>query len=396
MIFIIFISFIDANRTKETRKCIVLVSLISNFLYLPLCYYGFGKLICCIPIYFILGILYTVLLIDGRTGVMLSVIQCFYLVLVINLIGKLLPDFTEAPLTLIDYFAISVAIAIVGVMAALSVSLKNKQYEKKYKIMQDTKLEVIDAYNSKDIFFANTSHEIRTPLNAIVGTVNLLLNENLDAQVKDNVLNILNSCNALLSITDELMTLSNTDNEDVSIMEKKYNFSDILTDIINMMSVRLMESGVGFYVELDDKLPKYLYGDQNRIRTLFINILNNAVKYTKEGKIILRVLSENIDSDTIDLHVSVEDTGIGIKEEALNKIFNDYKRDEEDSEKRNIEGTGLGLSLCKDIVEKMGGSISVQSEYHVGSTFYFNIPQKCIERDNIAVVKDPEKTATII
>lgn len=396
MIFIIFISFIDANRTKETRKCIVLVSLISNFLYLPLCYYGFGKLICCIPIYFILGILYTVLLIDGRTGVMLSVIQCFYLVLVINLIGKLLPDFTEAPLTLIDYFAISVAIAIVGVMAALSVSLKDKQYEKKYKIMQDTKLEVIDAYNSKDIFFANTSHEIRTPLNAIVGTVNLLLNENLDAQVKDNVLNILNSCNALLSITDELMTLSNTDNEDVSIMEKKYNFSDILTDIINMMSVRLMESGVGFYVELDDKLPKYLYGDQNRIRTLFINILNNAVKYTKEGKIILRVLSENIDSDTIDLHVSVEDTGIGIKEEALNKIFNDYKRDEEDSEKRNIEGTGLGLSLCKDIVEKMGGSISVQSEYHVGSTFYFNIPQKCIERDNIAVVKDPEKTATII
>ena len=137
MIFIIFISFIDANRTKETRKCIVLVSLITNFLYLPLCYYGFGKLICCIPIYFILGILYTVLLIDGRTGVMLSVIQCFYLVLVINLIGKLLPDFTEAPLTLIDYFAISVAIAIVGVMAALSVSLKNKQYEKKYKIMQD-------------------------------------------------------------------------------------------------------------------------------------------------------------------------------------------------------------------------------------------------------------------
>ena len=77
-----------------------------------------------------------------------------------------------------------------------------------------------------------------------------------------------------------------------------------------MMSVRLMESGVGFYVELDDKLPKYLYGDQNRIRTLFINILNNAVKYTKEGKIILRVLSEYIDSDTIDLHVSVEDKGI--------------------------------------------------------------------------------------
>ena len=165
---------------------------------------------------------------------------------------------------------------------------------------------------------------------------------------KDNVLNILNSCNALLSITDELMTLSNTDNEDVSIIEKKYNFSDILTDIINMMSVRLMESGVGFYVELDDKLPKYLYGDQNRIRTLFINILNNAVKYTKEGKIILRVLSEYIDSDTIDLHVSVEDTGIGIKEEALNKIFNDYKRDEEDNEKRNIsKEPDLDLAFVK-------------------------------------------------
>ena len=396
MIFIIFISVIDGNRTKDTRRCIILVSVITNFLYLPICYYGFGKLICCIPIYFVLGILYTVLLLDGKTGIILSIIQCLYLVLIIKGIGNLLPDFTEVPLTLTDYFAISVAIAIVGVMAALCVILKDRQYEKQYKTMQDTKLEVIDAYNSKDIFFANTSHEIRTPLNAIVGTVNILLNENLDPQIKDNVLNILNSCNALLSITDELMTLSNTENEDVSILENKYNFSDILSDIINMMSVRLMESGVGFFVELDENLPKYLYGDQNRIRTLFINILNNAVKYTKEGKIVLRVSCENIDSDTIDLKASVEDTGIGIKEEVIGKIFSDYKRDEEDSEKRNIEGTGLGLSLCKDIVEKMGGSISVESKYHVGSTFYFNIHQKCIEKENLAVLKDKEKTSSII
>lgn len=396
MSFVILITTVDANRNGRIKKCVLIISVLSNIFYLPLCYYGFGKLICCVPLYFILGILYTVLLLDGKIGAFLSVFECVYLVFIVYFIGKKLPGFAQAPPTYLDYIAIIIAIVIVGVLAALAIKTKVDRYDREYEKMQDTHLKVIDAYNSKDIFFANTSHEIRTPLNAIVGTVNLLLDEDLDAQVKDNVYNILNSCNALLSITDELMTLSNTENSDVNLLNNKYNFSEMMSDIINMMAVRLMESGVGLYVEFDNDLPKFLSGDGGKVRQLFINILNNAVKYTKEGKIVLRVASEKLSDTEINLKVEVEDTGIGIKEEAISKIFSDYNRDDEDIEKRNIEGTGLGLSLCKELVEKMGGQISVASEYHVGSTFYFNVHQNIVDEEKMAVVKDKTDTATII
>lgn len=396
MCFVIITSIIDVNRTGSKRKCIIIISVVSNFVYLPLCYYGYGKLICCVPVYFVLGILYTVLLLNGKLGFILSTLESIYLCAVIIFIGNRFPRYTAERPALIDFIAITIAIVIVGVLAAVAIKTRVNQYDVEYNIMQETKLKVIDAYNSKDIFFANTSHEIRTPLNAIVGTVNLLLDEDLDNQVRDNVYNILNSCNALLSIIDELMTLSNTDGSNVSVMEARYSFSEMISDIINMISVRLMESGVQFFVEIDKDLPHFLIGDGGKVRQLFINVLNNAVKYTKEGKIVLRIKGEVIDDGILNIMAEVEDTGIGIKEEAIGKIFSDYNRDEEDTEKRVIEGTGLGLSLCKELVEKMDGSISVESTYHVGSTFYFNIHQKLSGEEPIAEVYEKDNTKTII
>ncbi|MDO4188600.1 MAG: ATP-binding protein [Lachnospiraceae bacterium] len=397
MSFILLVSLIDVNRTGEIKKCAIIVSAVTNFLYLPICFYGFGKLICCVPLYFVLGILYTSVLLNGKTGVTLALIETAYMYLIILHIGKNLPDIYTTPLTIIDYIAIIIGILVVGALSVLVIKTRVRQYDNEYNNMQNTHLKVIDAYNSKDIFFANTSHEIRTPLNAIVGTVNLLLDEELDEQVKDNVYNILNSCNALLSITDELMQLSNADTNDMGLIESEYNFADMLLDIINMMSVRLMESGVRLFVEIDNSVPKIMRGDGGKVRQLFINILNNAVKYTKEGRIIFRIRSEYLDDENIKIYSEVEDTGIGIKEESIDTLFSDYKRDDEDIEKRNIEGTGLGLSLCKELVEKMKGSISVTSKYHVGSTFYFDIVQKTVENSfNIANIKDNSNTATII
>lgn len=396
MCFILIVSLVDVNLTKKVRINAFIVSVVSNMIYLPLCFYGFGQLICCVPLYFILGILYSSLLLSGKLGAVLSIVETVYMYLIIIHIGGSLPDFFTKQPTLIDYAAIIIGIVIVGTLAVIVIRSRVKQYDYEFERMQDTHLKVIDAYNSKDIFFANTSHEIRTPLNAIVGTVNLLLDEDLDAQVRDNVFNILNSCNALLSITDELMQLSNGDTNDMGMTEAKYNFADMMLDIINMMSVRLMESGVRLFIEIDNNIPKYMVGDGGKVRQLFINILNNAVKYTKEGKITLRIRRELLADEGIMLFAEVEDTGIGIKEDAIETLFTDYKRDDEDAEKRNIEGTGLGLSLCKDLVEKMNGSISVKSKYHEGSTFFFNIKQKTADNKSIAVINNMTDTATII
>lgn len=395
MCFLILVSFYDVNTTGSYIRCACIISAVSNFLFLPICYLGYGKLICCVPIYFILGILYTVLLLGGKLGLILSLVETAYMTFVIIFVGNYLPNYKESPPTMIDYIAIIIAIVLVGVLSALAINTKVKQYNEEYVKMKEAHLSVIDAYNSKDIFFANTSHEIRTPLNAIVGTVNLLLEEELDLQVKDNVYNILNSCNALLSITDELISLSNSETSNDALFDDKYDFSEMISDITNMMAVRLMESVVTLYVEIDKNVPKYLTGESGRVRQLFINILNNAVKYTKEGKIVLRIGGEKTEGSDFNLKVEVEDTGIGIKEDVIETLFSDYKRDE-DLEKRSIEGTGLGLSLCKEIVNAMGGQIGVNSQYHVGSTFYFNILQKCEEYEPISKIKEKVTDGVII
>lgn len=396
MIFLLFVAIIDVNRTGMMKKCICITSVASNIIYLPLCYYGFGKLICCVPMYFVLGILYTVLLLNGRLGAVLSIIETVYLCGVIIIVGNKLPNFFTNPPTGLDYIAIAIAFVLVSILSGIAIKTKVTQYDFEFEKLQNAHENVISAYNSKDIFFANTSHEIRTPLNAIVGTVNILLDEDLSPQVRDYVYNILNSCNALLAITDELMELSNTETNDVMLNATKFDFAEMVSEVINMMSVRLMESDVTLYVNISKDVPKYLYGDKVKVRQLFINILNNAVKYTKEGKIVFSICSEWDEQGRRVVKSSVKDTGIGIKPEILPKLFDDYKRDDNDSEKRNIEGTGLGLSLCKELIEKMGGKIYVESEYHVGSTFYFDIPQKMEFEEPIAYVENRKEAAAII
>lgn len=396
MVFLLFVAIIDVNRTGAMKKCICITSIVSNIIYLPLCYYGFGKLICCVPMYFVLGILYTVLLLNGKLGVILSIIETAYLCIIIVVIGNKLPNFYINKPSGIDYIAIVIAFVIVSILSGVAIKTKVTQYDYEFEKLQEAHERVTSAYNSKDIFFANTSHEIRTPLNAIVGTVNILLDEELNPQVRDYVYNILNSCNALLSITDELMELSNTETNDVVLNPTKFDFSEMISEVVNMMSVRLMESDVTLYVDISQDVPKYIYGDKLKVRQLFINILNNAAKYTKQGKIVFSVKMDLNEQKVRVIKVAVKDTGIGIKPEILPKLFDDYKRDEEDAEKRTIEGTGLGLSLCKELIEKMGGIIYVESEYHVGSTFYFEIPQKVEYNEPIAFVKDKKEASAII
>ena len=396
MVFLLFVAIIDVNRTGMLKKCVFITSVVSNFIYLPLCFYGFGKLICCVPVYFILGILYTVLLLDGKLGTILSIVESVFLCVIIIVLGNKLPGFYTSKPTVIDYVAIVIAVVVVAVLSSAAIKTKGTQYDLEFAKLQEAHQNVTDAYDSKDIFFANTSHEIRTPLNAIVGTVNLLLDEDLDPQTKEYVYSILNSCNALLSITDELMELSNTETSEIQLNNTKFDFAEMIPEVVNMMSVRLMESSVTLYVEISPDVPRYLYGDRMKIRQLFINILNNAVKYTKEGKIVFSVCAENDSTGKKIIKAAVKDTGIGIKQEMIPKLFDDYKRDDEDSEKRSIEGTGLGLSLCKDIIEKMDGKIYVESEYHVGSTFHFEIPQDIDYEEPIAHVDNVKEASAII
>ncbi|MDO4965927.1 MAG: ATP-binding protein [Lachnospiraceae bacterium] len=395
LIFLFFVSAFDALRSGRVRHVAMIMSIVFNLVYLPLCFVGFGRLICVVPFYFILGLLYTGMLVDGKRGMLLSFIQIVVMAGVIAIYGNGMHLTEPGSESLIEMIAIIFALVISGVLSALAVKYRAERYSIENETLENMHLKVIDAYNQKDIFLANTSHEIRTPLNAIVGTVNLLLDEDLDSRIRENVYSILNSCNALLSITDELMDLSNTENQSIEISSRRYDLSELLSVIINMMAVRLMETDINLYVEIDKDIPRYLFGDSTKIRQLFINILNNAVKYTKQGHITLRVKGKLKDKGHVTIMTEVEDTGIGIKAENLPKLFDIYNRDD-DEEKRTIEGNGIGINLCRDILDKMGGSISVKSEYHVGTTFFFSFTQQIDSFEKLVTIKNPEDYKVLI
>ena len=227
----------------------------------------------------------------------------------------------------------------------------------------------------KTDFLSNMSHEIRTPLNAILGFSQGLLEQNLDPQVKEDVEDISTAADALLEIVNEILDISKIESEKLEIVEVEYSTEKVYKYLVTMTEGRIGSRDLEFDYSCDDNMPPVLFGDATRIKQVAVNLLTNAVKYTKEGFVKLRFGYEIIDVENCNLIISVSDSGIGIKKDVMNKLFARYERF--DLEKNNdIEGTGLGLSLTKKLVDMMQGKIEVESEYGKGSTFTAIIPQK--------------------
>lgn len=392
------ITFLEANRTGSYIPCSVVMSVVLNLVTLPYLMYAFQSLICCIPVYCLLGIVYTILMVPKLGGILLAGFEILVHACVICCGFHFIPN-QVFRVTAYDGAAVTIAVLYTGILTGITIRYRLVVYMKEQQLAEQTHIEAMDAYIAEDMFLINMSHEIRTPMNAILGTTELLLDQNINAHVRDNVYSILNSCNALLSITNDLLDLSKSESGKIQVFNTEYTIAEVLTDIINMMSVRLMDSNVKFYVDIDGTIPYKLYGDGVRLRQVFINILNNAVKYTKRGSITLRVTQEKKKEhdSTIYIKADVIDTGIGIKEESLSKLFSVYQRVEEgEADRRSIEGTGLGLSICKEILNLMNGEISVRSVYKEGSTFSFVVPQTAVTDIPIVQPEENEKPCIMI
>lgn len=381
----------EANRTKKIKRSIMVMSVCFNFLYMPLMFFLFNRNICVIPVYFLFGLMYSVILLDAKTAMVLGTIETLnYLFILIcgnRHMTTGLEDATPKDIN-ISFLGAILATVCVGICAGATVRFRFMFYQKAQEKAEKMKAQALDAYVAKDMFLINMSHEIRTPMNAIVGTVDLLLNQEVSEHVSDSVYNILNSCNALLSITDELMDLSRSENGEIELFVSTYDLSDLLMEVINMMTVRLTESNLAFFVEINRNIPRFLYGDSSKMRQLFVNLLNNAVKFTPSGKIILRVDYALLKNDSIELIVDVEDTGVGIRKEDINELFIRNDREDTNADNTNIEGSGLGLSICAQIIKEMNGEISVQSEYQRGSVFSFKVPQRFTSMDTVSYIPD--------
>ena len=237
------------------------------------------------------------------------------------------------------------------------------------------------ADRAKSEFLASMSHEIRTPINAILGMNELILRESSEKGIREYAKDIESSGRMLLSIINDILDFSKVESGKMEIIDVKYDLASVINDIINMLGTRARDKGLDFLVEVDQEIPSILYGDEIRIRQIITNLMTNAIKYTDKGSVKLSIKGDK-DEIGYKLYFIVSDTGKGIKEEDQKRLFESFTRVDE-VKNRAIEGTGLGLTLTKWFTERMGGELSVESEYGKGSTFTAYIRQSIVKDEPI-------------
>lgn len=231
---------------------------------------------------------------------------------------------------------------------------------------------------AKSTFLANMSHEIRTPMNAILGMSELLLKDPNLVKSREQVDDIRNSAKNLLAIINDILDISKIESGRMELVESRYNTVDVLRDAYLIIESLAQQKGLELKTEVQPDLPSSLYGDPVRIRGMVVNLLNNAIKYTKEGRVTLQVSAGTRTKEGVLLKICIRDTGVGIKPEDLEKLFISFNRVDV-KENADVEGTGLGLALVKGYAELMGGSITVESTYGEGSLFTLTIPQRIVD-----------------
>ncbi|MBR6986581.1 MAG: response regulator [Clostridiales bacterium] len=270
--------------------------------------------------------------------------------------------------------------------------LKEIEQKKDYeaKLLKLEKSAADSANKAKSDFLADMSHEIRTPINAILGMNEMILRESENDQIIEYASNIKSAGGTLLSIINNILDFSKIEDGKMTLVPVAFDVAELIGNLVNSISERARVKGLEFHVDIDESVPSRLYGDDVRISQVIMNLLTNSVKYTETGSVTLSVKRKDQRNGNVDLRFEVIDTGIGIKEEDLDKLFNSFERIEE-RRNRHIEGTGLGLSIVSKLLSMMNSKLDVNSKYGSGSTFGFDLNLKILDPDPIGDYEERRK-----
>ncbi len=339
----------------------------------PMVFFTGGGIYGGVPEWFVLCFIYISITLEGRRKAAFFVL-CTLETLVCYYIAYFYPELVLPNTTAQAYFDSARSVIVAGFLTGVLLLFQNHLYEEEKKLTIQQKKEIEELNQAENHFFSSMSHEIRTPINTIIGLNEMILRGDISEDVAENARNIQGASKMLLTLINDILDLSKIKSGKMDIVNVSYETGELFSEIVNMIWIKAREKGLEFKLQVDPSMPSMLCGDEVRIKQVLINLLNNAVKYTKEGSVTLSVRCERVGLNRVRVWYSVEDTGMGVKKENIPYIFDAFRRVDE-KKNRHIEGTGLGLSIVKQLVELMGGEISVNSVYMNGSTFLVTLEQ---------------------
>ena len=372
MVAVVDIS-IKKERINEGATSIAVLMLV----VLPVSFFTAGGFYSGVPEWFVLCFIYISITLAGRRKLVFFLL-CTVETLLCYYIAYSFPEYVAQNTQARSFFESAYSVVLVGVLTSVLLLFLNQLYEKENQLTKEQKKEIEELNQAENNFFSSMSHEIRTPINTIIGLNEIILRGDIPEDVAENARNIQGASKMLLTLINDILDLSKIKSGKMEIVNVSYMTGELFSDIVNMIWVKAQKKGLEFRLYVDSSIPSMLCGDEVRIKQVLINLLNNAVKYTSEGAVTLSIRCERIGLNQVRVWYSVEDTGQGVKKEDIPYLFNAFKRVDE-RKNRHIEGTGLGLSIVHQLVELMGGRISVNSVYTKGSIFIVELEQDIVD-----------------
>ena len=365
---------IFAVRSGRIRAAKIFVAFLLVCVFQPLLFFTKGGIHGGATLSILLGSYYLVMVLDGKFRVIMCVLDAIVLS-ACGIAAYYCPGLVTEYSRDTDYIYTFAKYFLTWLVLAFIISFQTRIYQHEVRLSREKSTELEELNKSQNRFFSSMSHEIRTPINTVLGLNEIILRqEDASEEIKKDARNIQGAGRMLLALINDILDVSKIEAGKMDIVPVNYSVSSMLSEIVNMIWLKAEEKGLAFNVDIDPDVPETLFGDEVRIKQILINLLNNAVKYTKEGSVSLHMECEILPSGDARLNITVSDTGMGIKQEALPHLFDSFQRIDEEKN-RHIEGTGLGLSIVKQLVGLMDGEIIVNSVYSQGSTFTVSLKQ---------------------
>lgn len=386
LLFVMIAALVITFQYNKVNVAAVVVGLLIIIVVFPEMFLLSGGLDGGGTVWFVMGLFYVFLMFSGWKMAFFLILTILVDVLVYG-VGYYFPEYITPMASRTASFLDSLfAVIAVGIAGGVIMKFQLKFYEEERGIAERQQEELKKASKSQSNFFTGMSHEIRTPINTIIGLNEMILRESREEFTREYAEDIQVAGKLLLSLVNDILDMSRMEMQRMEIIPVEYWLTDMCQELVDIIQVRAREKSLDFQLEVDPNLPSGLMGDERRIKQVVLNLLTNAVKYTREGFVTLTLYGEMTSQNSVRLNISVRDTGIGIRKENLQYLYQAFQRIDE-RENRKIEGSGLGLSISRQLVELMGGEITVDSIYTKGSVFTVTLEQEVIDPDPVGAVK---------